>query len=281
MPELPEVETVMRGLQPHMEGALIERVEQRRADLRFPFPDKFVTRLQGAEVHHLSRRAKYVLVGLSTGEILVMHLGMSGRFLVNGQEESPHDHVVFYLSNGDVVTYNDPRRFGYMALVEAAAFDEHKFFTALGPEPLGNQFHADLLAAKARGKKTALKNFLLDQRVVAGLGNIYVLEALHMVGLHPERRAADLVTKAGKPRKVAHDLVAAIREVLGQAIASGGSTLKDYAKADGSMGYFQHSFQVYGREGQACLRPNCSGEIARIVQSGRSSFFCPVCQKRA
>ena len=280
MPELPEVETVVRGLRPHMEGALIERVEQRRADLRFPFPPRFVARLEGAVITGLSRRAKYVLVALDRPDVLVMHLGMSGKFLVNGQEARAmkHDHVVFHLSSGDQVTYHDPRRFGFMDLVTAAALDQHKFFAHLGPEPLGNGFHAALLAAKARGKKTALKNFLLDQRVVAGLGNIYVLEALFRTGLHPARPAADLVTKHGRPRKMAEELVAAIRQVLRDAIEAGGSSLKDYAKADGSMGYFQHRFQVYGREGEACVRPGCSGQIERIVQGGRSSFYCPRCQ---
>lgn len=284
MPELPEVETVMRGLRPHMEGAVLARVEQRRADLRFPFPPQFAARLTGQQVTGLSRRAKYILVSLSGGETLVLHLGMSGRFTVNAALDAPvnplHDHVVLHLSNGDVVSYNDPRRFGFMDLIEAGLpVEGHRFFSQLGPEPLGNQFDEVMLAAKARGRKTPLKSFLLDQRVVAGLGNIYVLEALYEAGLKPERPASVLATKNGRPTKAAGLLVAAVREVLSRAIAAGGSTLKDYAKADGSLGYFQHSFRVYGRGGEPCVRAGCSGEIQRIVQSGRSSFFCPKCQR--
>jgi len=282
MPELPEVETVMRGLAPHMQGAILSKVEQRRPNLRFAFPNNFAQRLQGAKVKSLSRRAKYVVVTLSTDETLIMHLGMSGRFTVNGDEGATnpaHDHVVFHLSNGDVVAYNDPRRFGYMDLIASHEVTTHKHFKNLGPEPLGNEFHADILAQKAKGRKTPIKNFLLDQRVVAGLGNIYVLEALHAVKLHPARPASILATKTGKPNKLTHIVVVTIRDVLQKAINAGGSTLKDYAKADGSLGYFQHAFQVYGREGQACLRSGCKGQIERIVQSGRSSFYCARCQK--
>jgi len=282
MPELPEVETVMRGLSPHMEGATLSKVDCNRPNLRFAFPDNFAGRLKGAKVHNLSRRAKYVVVSLSTDETLIMHLGMSGRFTVNGEGGATnpvHDHVVFHLSNGDVVAYNDPRRFGYMDLVPSNEVTTHKHFKNLGPEPLGNEFHENMLAQKAMGRKTPIKNFLLDQRVVAGLGNIYVLEALHAVGIHPARPASILSTKTGKPNKGSNTLVVAIRDVLQKAINAGGSTLKDYAKADGSLGYFQHAFQVYGREGQACLRPGCKGQIERMVQSGRSSFYCPTCQK--
>lgn len=283
MPELPEVETVMRGLKPHMEGVVISRLEQRRADLRFPFPVDFSGRLRGATIEGLARRAKYILVTLSSGEVLVMHLGMSGRFTVNAGEKAPintkHDHVVFHLSNGDVVSYNDPRRFGFMELVTAGQLESHKYFKELGPEPLGNQFDEVMLSEKAMGRKTPLKSFLLDQKVVAGLGNIYVLEALFDAGLHPARPASILSTKTGRPTKAAARLIVAIRDVLNRAIEAGGSTLKDYAKADGSLGYFQHSFRVYGRGGGACARKGCGGEIARIVQSGRSSFFCPKCQR--
>lgn len=282
MPELPEVETVMRGLLPAMEGQVLAKVEQRRANLRFPFPDDFVARLEGVRVLGLARRAKYVMVALSSGETLVMHLGMSGRFRVFGGPLATlrvHDHVVLHLSSGDVVIYNDPRRFGYMDLIASDRLEEHKYFKALGPEPLGNEFHEGVLAERARGRNTAIKSFLLDQRVVAGLGNIYVLEALFDVGLHPSRPASILATKAGRPRAIASDLTFAVRAVLQKAIKAGGSSLKDYVKADGSMGYFQHAFQVYGREGEACLRKGCSGQIERIVQAGRSSFFCPQCQK--
>ena len=296
MPELPEVETVMRGLSPHMTGENLVKIEQNRENLRFPFPKNFVKDLTGARVEHLSRRAKYVLVHLSTKNILIMHLGMSGKFTVNGdvslgdnKVNPKHDHIVFHLSNGDVIRYNDPRRFGYMDLVEEENLQSHKSFIDLGPEPLGNEFNEVILAEKAilrdkngkvkQLKKTPIKSFLLDQRIVAGLGNIYVLEALFKVKINPAEPVSVLVTKTGKPTKKASMLTKAIRQVLEDAIKAGGSTLKDYAKADGSLGYFQHSFQVYGREGEACLAKNCKGTIERIVQSGRSSFFCPRCQK--
>lgn len=285
MPELPEVETVMRGLRPHMEGAVIAKAELRRADLRFPFPPRFAARLEGARVCGLKRRAKYILAGLSTGETLVMHLGMSGRFVVNGaafdgglDEGERHCHLALRLASGDVVGYHDPRRFGYMDLIASDEIERHKYFAALGPEPLGNRFHAAMLAARAKGRKTPLKSFLLDQRVVAGLGNIYVLEALFRAGLSPFKPASILATAGGRPRPVAELLVEAVRSVLLAAIEAGGSTLKDYAKADGSLGYFQHSFQVYGRAGGPCQREGCGGVIERAVQSGRSSFYCPQCQ---
>ncbi len=296
MPELPEVETVMRGLSPHMTGAKLVKIEQNRENLRFPFPKDFVKRLTDVKVEYLSRRAKYVLVHLSSKDILMMHLGMSGKFTVNGDVSlgdnnvnPKHDHIVFHLSNGDVIRYNDPRRFGYMDLVEEGNLQNHKSFIDLGPEPLGNEFSEVTLAEKAvikdkngkvkQAKKTPIKTFLLDQRVVAGLGNIYVLEALYKVKINPKQPVSILVTKAGKPTKKATELTKAIRQVLQDAIKAGGSTLKDYAKADGSLGYFQHSFQVYGREGEACLAKGCKGTIERIFQSGRSSFFCPHCQK--
>lgn len=296
MPELPEVETVMRGLSPHMTGAKLVKIEQNRENLRFPFPKDFVKRLTDVKVEYLSRRAKYVLVHLSSKDILMMHLGMSGKFTVNGDVSlgennvnPKHDHIVFHLSNGDVIRYNDPRRFGYMDLVEEGNLQNHKSFIDLGPEPLGNEFSEVTLAEKAvikdkngkvkQAKKTPIKTFLLDQRVVAGLGNIYVLEALYKVKINPKQPVSILVTKGGKPTKKATELTKAIRQVLQDAIKAGGSTLKDYAKADGSLGYFQHSFQVYGREGEACLAKGCKGTIERIVQSGRSSFFCPNCQK--
>lgn len=283
MPELPEVETVMRGLSPHMVGMKLSRVEQRRENLRFAFPEKFVSRLSGKTITGMQRRAKYILVTLSSGEILILHLGMSGRFTVNAGADAPvkpaHDHVVFHLSNGDVVTYNDPRRFGFMDLVPCGELERHKFFKDLGPEPLGNGFDEVMLAKRAFGRKVPLKSFLLDQRVVAGLGNIYVLEALYRARLHPLKPASVLAGKNGVPLKVTGELVGAVRDVLRVAIEAGGSTLKDYAKADGSLGYFQHSFQVYGREGEPCLREGCAGVVERIVQAGRSSFFCGRCQK--
>lgn len=283
MPELPEVETVMRGLSPHMVGMELSRVEQRRENLRFPFPPSFVSRLTGQTIVGMQRRAKYILVTLSSGEVLILHLGMSGRFTVNAGPDAPvkpaHDHVVFHLSNGDVVTYNDPRRFGFMDLAADGELGDHKFFRDLGPEPLGNEFDEVMLAKRAFRRKVPLKSFLLDQRVVAGLGNIYVLEALYRARLHPMRPASALAGRNGAPLRVTSELVGAVRDVLRVAIEAGGSTLKDYAKADGSLGYFQHSFQVYGRAGEACLRDECSGVVERVVQSGRSSFFCGRCQK--
>lgn len=305
MPELPEVETVRRGLEPVMAGARIARVIQRRPDLRFPLPDNFAARLTGRRIESLGRRAKYLLVRLDGGEVLVMHLGMSGRFTVSpSPRPSPvepksstgggsligdfvqktgthpaHDHVVFEIEGGATVTYNDPRRFGFMDLIPEATLESHKLFAGLGPEPLGNTFDAAYLAARALGKATDLKAFLLDQRIVAGLGNIYVCEALFRVGLSPHRSATCLALKSGRPTQRCDRLVPAIRDVLVEAIGAGGSTLRDYAKADGSLGYFQHSFQAYDREGEACVRPGCGGTITRSVQSGRSTFHCGNCQR--
>lgn len=294
VPELPEVETVRRGLEPAMAGYTLIEVDVRRPDLRFPFPDRFVERLEGQRIEGLTRRAKYLLARLSSGETLVMHLGMSGRFTVappkgpavligefeheTGQPPA-HDHVVFTMSSGAVVTYNDPRRFGFMNLVAAADLDSSKHFAGLGPEPLGNAFNADHLAMEARRRKVDLKAFLLDQSVVAGLGNIYVAEALHRAGLSPNRSCRSLAMASGRPSVRAERLVPAIREVLDEAIAAGGSTLRDYRNADGALGYFQHGFRVYGREGEPCLRPGCRGIVRRDVQAGRSSFFCGACQR--
>jgi formamidopyrimidine-DNA glycosylase len=289
MPELPEVETVRRGLEPVMVGQRFARVEQRRPNLRFPLPDRFVERLTGQRVETMGRRAKYLLVGLSGGETLVMHLGMSGRFTCTGQllgefvhetgGDATHDHIVFTMASGAVVTYNDPRRFGFMELINANELTTHKLFADMGVEPLGNEFHAGVLAAHAAGRNVDLKALLLDQRTVAGLGNIYVCEALHRAGLSPTRKAASLADRNGQPTERASRLVPIIRDVLDEAIVAGGSTLRDFAKADGTLGYFQHSFQVYGREGEACLKAGCKGVVQRIVQSGRSTFFCKVCQK--
>jgi formamidopyrimidine-DNA glycosylase len=289
MPELPEVETVRRGLEPVMVGQRFARVEQRRPKLRFPLPDRFVERLTGQRVETMGRRAKYLLVGLSGGETLVMHLGMSGRFTCTGQllgefvhetgGDTTHDHIVFTMASGAVVTYNDPRRFGFMELINANELTAHKLFADMGVEPLGNEFHAGVLAAHAAGRNVDLKALLLDQRTVAGLGNIYVCEALHRAGLSPTRKAASLADRNGQPTERASRLVPIIRDVLDEAIVAGGSTLRDFAKADGTLGYFQHSFQVYGREGEACLKAGCKGVVQRIVQSGRSTFFCKVCQK--
>ena len=287
MPELPEVETVRGGLAPVLEGQRLTRVEARRPDLRFPFPDNFVQQLTGATVVSLERRAKYLLARLDREDTLVMHLGMSGRFEIARPEgaERPgqfhyapdpdpkHAHVVFETEGGARVTYYDPRRFGYMALVNTATLELHPWFAGLGPEPLSPDFSADRLRAAFKDRKQGPKTLLLDQRIVAGLGNIYVCEALHRARISPFK-AAGRVSGARLER-----LVVAVREVLNQAIAAGGSSLRDYAQADGALGYFQHSFRVYDREGRPCPNTGCSGMIHRRVQGGRSTFFCPVCQR--
>ena len=297
MPELPEVETVRRGLAPVMEGARIVRVEARRPDLRRPLPRDFVKRLEGQTVTGVGRRAKYLTADLGSGDVLLMHLGMSGSFRVShdqvskdGKKATPgdfhhprsaaqaHDHVVFHMSSGATVTFNDPRRFGLMLLMPRAELASHPLMREVGPEPLGNAFDAGLLAAACAGKKTSLKAALLDQTVVAGLGNIYVCEALHRAHLSPRRRAATIATR-GAPNARATALVDAIKAVLNAAIKAGGSSLRDHRQTDGELGYFQHHFRVYDREGEPCVTPGCRGTVKRIVQNGRSTFFCPVCQK--
>jgi formamidopyrimidine-DNA glycosylase len=301
MPELPEVETVRRGLQPAMEGSKIVKAEVRRKDLRFPFQKDFTARLDGQIVTGLGRRAKYLMADLASGDVLVMHLGMSGSFRVlkdddeqaPGQfhhprsEERAHDHVVFHMSSGAAVVFNDPRRFGYMKIIARKALEDEPLLKGLGPEPLGNEFDAAMLARACAGKKTSLKAALLDQRVVAGLGNIYVCEALFRAHLSPRRLAATLATKAGQrkgaagaePTDHAKRLVTAIHAVLNQAIKAGGSSLRDHRQTSGELGYFQHSFQVYDREGEKCQSPGCGGIVKRFTQNGRSTFWCPKCQK--
>ena len=288
MPELPEVETVRRGLAPAMEGERFAKVEVRRGDLRWPLPKDFASRLQGKTVEGLGRRAKYLVADLSSGDVLLMHLGMSGSFRV-GKDVKPgvyyherskntsHDHVVFHMSNGATVTFNDPRRFGSMKLVPRAKLEQEPLLRALGPEPLGNEFDAGMLAKACARKKTSLKAALSDQRVVAGLGNIYVCEALFRAGLSPKRQASTIADRNGKPNQRAEALVDAIKAVLMDAIEAGGSSLRDHRRADGSLGDFQHNFRVYDREGKPC--PGCKGKIKRIVQGGRSTFYCPSCQK--
>jgi formamidopyrimidine-DNA glycosylase len=289
MPELPEVETVRRGLAPAMEGARFAKVEVRDRRLRWPLAKDFEKRLTGKTVEGLGRRAKYLLADLSSGEVLVMHLGMSGSFRV-GQNVKPgvyyhekskstaHDHVVFHMSNGAMVTFNDPRRFGSMKLVKRAKIEHEPLLRGLGPEPLGNEFDAAMLARACAGKKTSLKAALLDQRVVAGLGNIYVCEALFRAHLSPKRLASTIADQRnGKPNALAVALVDAIKAVLKDAIEAGGSSLRDHRRTDGALGDFQHNFRVYDREGQPC--PDCKGKIKRIVQTGRSTFYCPSCQK--
>ncbi len=293
MPELPEVETVRRGLAPVMEGARFAKVEARRGDLRWPLPQDFVARLEGQTVTGLGRRAKYILADLSSGEVLLMHLGMSGSFRVThaGAADTPgdfhhdrskamaHDHIVFHMSNGGVATFNDPRRFGCMKLVRRDEMDQEPLLRALGPEPLGNAFDAAMLASACAGKQTSLKAALLDQRVVAGLGNIYVCEALHRAHLSPKRKAATLADRKRAPNARADALVDSIRTVLNDAIKAGGSSLRDHRQTDGELGYFQHSFRVYDREGAPCPTDGCRGIVRRFVQNGRSTFYCPVCQK--
>jgi formamidopyrimidine-DNA glycosylase len=276
-----------------MEGARFSKVEARRVDLRWPLPKDFAARLEGQTVEGLGRRAKYLLADLSSGDVLIMHLGMSGSFRVyrDGGEARPgryhhersrhlaHDHVVFRMSNGAIVTFNDPRRFGSMKLVARQKLDQEPLLRALGPEPLGNAFDAAMLARACRGKRTSLKAALSDQRIVAGLGNIYVCEALHRARLSPRRCASTVATRSGAPNARAEKLVEAIRAMLKDAIAAGGSSLRDHRRTDGALGDFQHNFRVYDREGRRCPTPGCTGTIRRIAQTGRSTFFCPVCQK--
>jgi formamidopyrimidine-DNA glycosylase len=289
MPELPEVETVRRGLVPAMEGRRIEKVEQRRKDLRWPFQKDFVARLTGKTVTSLGRRAKYLLVDLSSGDVLVAHLGMSGSFRVGEETQGDfhhprskaraHDHVVFHMAGGTVVTFNDPRRFGFMKIVPRAALDEEPALRILGPEPLGNEFGAEALARACAGRRTSLKAALSDQKTVAGLGNIYVCEALHRAHLSPKRRAATIADRYGKPNSRAEALADAVKAVLNDAIKAGGSSLRDHRRTDGELGDFQHSFRVYDRAGEPCPTRGCKGKIRRIVQGTRSTFYCPVCQK--
>jgi formamidopyrimidine-DNA glycosylase len=289
MPELPEVETVRRGLAPAMVGAQIDRVEVRRPGIRFPFPPRFGERLTGKRIEALTRRAKYLLVKLEGGETLIAHLGMSGSFRIEGafvgefhhprSKDPKHDHVVLHLDNGKVVTYNDPRRFGFMDLARDDALDRHPRLAGLGDEPLAAEFDAARLAALFAGSRAPLKSALLDQKRIAGLGNIYVCEALFRAKLSPFRPAGDLASARGGPTKDARALAKAIRAVLEEAIEAGGSTLRDHRRADGELGDFQHSFDVYDREGAACPRAGCGGTVARNAQSARSTFYCPECQK--
>jgi formamidopyrimidine-DNA glycosylase len=294
MPELPEVEIVRRGLEPVLVGATIARVEQRRPDLRFPFPHDFVSRLEGRTVTAVSRRAKYLLIAMSDETVLIVHLGMSGRISVAMPGAGPrtfgdyvydtgasekHDHVALTLSTGASLVYNDPRRFGFMLLTTERERAAHPLFAGLGVEPLGNALDAAYLAHRAHGRRTDLKAFLLDQRTIAGLGNIYVSEALHGAGLSPRRMAGSLARADGSPAARAERLVPEIRNVLARAIEAGGSSLRDYRHTDGSSGGFQKEFSVYGRAGEPCSRPGCGGRIERIVQSQRATFYCATCQR--
>ncbi|KNG93722.1 bifunctional DNA-formamidopyrimidine glycosylase/DNA-(apurinic or apyrimidinic site) lyase [Pseudaestuariivita atlantica] len=283
MPELPEVETVRRGLALVMDGGRIDRVEVRRPDLRWPFPERMAERLTGQPVLGLRRRSKYILVDLGSGETLLVHLGMSGRMTISGDPlgrfvhdhplRETHDHVQIDMQSGARITFNDPRRFGAMDLFPSDDADRHPLLAKLGPEPLGNAFDETVLKTALKNRNTPVKSALLDQRIVAGLGNIYVCEALFRAGISPSRKAG----------RIAGDRVAAlvpiIRDVLTEAIDAGGSSLRDYRQADGELGYFQHKFDVYGREGAPCRRDGCDGTVRRITQAGRSTFYCAQCQR--
>ena len=291
MPELPEVETVRRGLEPVLVGNAFARVEQRRPDLRFPLPKDFGMRLSGRRIEALDRRAKYLLARLDDGEVLVMHLGMTGRFSIDAdgarlgdfvhaqKQTQKHEHIVFHLGDGTAVRYSDARRFGLMDLVPAATLDSHVLFKGLGVEPLSEAFTPEWLAQRLKGKATSIKAALVDQKPIAGLGNIYANEALYRAGVSPLRLAGSLATKSGKPTRKTEALVASIKAVLEGAIKAGGSSLRDYKRADGTLGEFQHRFKVYDREGKPCPKKGCGGTVRRIVQGGRSTFYCPACQR--
>ena len=292
MPELPEVETVRRGLMPAMLGARIDKVELRRKDIRLPFPDGFEMRLRGRRIVEINRRAKYLLFHLDGGETLIAHLGMSGSFRVEKtavstpgkfhherSKDPKHDHVVLVLDNGWVVTYNDPRRFGFMDLAASEALAQHPRLRGLGVEPLAPEFDAHCLAKLFAGAHTSLKAGLLDQKRIAGLGNIYVCEALFRARLAPSRPASILAGARGAPTRAAAAVAEAIRNVLEEAIDAGGSTLRDHRRTNGEIGYFQHAFKIYDREGLPCVRERCRGIVMRITQSGRSTFYCSRCQR--
>ena len=297
MPELPEVETVKRGLEPILLGQVIIAVELRRANLRFPFPEGFAAKLTGAKVLNLTRRAKYILIDLDNNHTLISHLGMTGRFTVlkpegggtnlgefyfetkaNPNADGPHDHVVFTLENGVRMIYSDPRRFGMMDLWHTHALHDHRLLKDIGVEPLGNELNAQYVANKFRSKSAPLKSALLDQRIIAGLGNIYVCEALHRAKLSPKRKAGTLV-KANSYDPRLDDLLRHIKDILNEAISAGGSTLQDFVGADGAKGAYQQRFSAYDREGENCSNEGCDGQIKRIAQAGRSTFYCPTCQK--
>jgi formamidopyrimidine-DNA glycosylase len=297
MPELPEVETVRRGLAPFMEGRRIHALTLNRPSLRFPLPQNFAERVEGRRVSALSRRAKYLVMMLEGDLSIISHLGMSGSFRIEEElatetvgefhhprsKDTGHDHVIFGMTDdegrGSRIIYNDPRRFGFMDLVATDELDRYPAFSALGPEPTGNLLSADYLAERFRSKKSPIKTALLDQGIIAGLGNIYVCEALHRSRIGPELPASSLVTPTGRASRRLDDLTASIRDVIAEAIEAGGSSLRDHIQTDGSLGYFQHRFRVYDREGQPCVTPGCGGTVSRIVQSGRSTFLCGQCQK--
>ncbi|MCY4305818.1 MAG: bifunctional DNA-formamidopyrimidine glycosylase/DNA-(apurinic or apyrimidinic site) lyase [Aestuariivita sp.] len=282
MPELPEVETILRGLTPVMSGGLIEKAEVNRHDLRWPLPERMAHQLTGQRITRLHRRSKFILAELSSNKTLLIHLGMSGRLSVSYNTSSSstmhfiskkHDHVLLHLDSGKTVTYNDPRRFGMMDLCSTSAITQHKLLLNLGPEPFDEQFNIEYLTRILKDKRSPIKNVLLNQKIIAGLGNIYVCETLFRACIHPKREGAQI------SRRRITRLVPIIKEVLQDAINAGGSSLRDYRQTNGELGYFQHAFDVYGREGKKCRRFHCAGTIKRITQSGRSSFFCSKCQR--
>jgi len=289
MPELPEVETVLRGLEPVMVNQKIRNAEIRRPNLRWPFPENMSQRLSGVKILRLHRRSKYILCDLDSGETLLIHLGMSGRMTIShaGKESedllgnfkykpstpAKHDHVILDMQTGARISFNDARRFGAMDLINTKTLFDHKLIKSLGPEPLGNEFNAPYLQSKLKSKTASIKSAMLDQKIVSGLGNIYVCESLWRAGINPKRLSGKV------SRNKIDVLVPIIRNVLTEAISAGGSSLKDHRQTNGDLGYFQHSFAVYGREGKKCDSANCSELIKRIVQSGRSSFYCAKCQK--
>ncbi|MBL1419341.1 MAG: bifunctional DNA-formamidopyrimidine glycosylase/DNA-(apurinic or apyrimidinic site) lyase [Alphaproteobacteria bacterium] len=288
MPELPEVETVRRGLLPAMKGKTLVKLELNRKNLRFEFDSDLAATLEGRQIADIERRSKYLLMHFHSAknkETLIGHLGMSGKFTIFShneakmREKQKHDHVVFYLDDGTEIVYNDPRRFGFLVLAAQGEWQAHKLIRDIGPEPLTDDFDAAHLAKKSAGKSGNIKNHLLNQKIVAGLGNIYVCEALFRAKIDPTKPASILATKADKPTKVCILLVPIVKDILAEAIKAGGSTLNDYRQTDGNLGYFQHRFVAYGREGEDCVTDNCKAQIIRIVQSGRSTFYCPSCQK--
>jgi len=278
MPELPEVETTCRGLAKVFEGRQLTHVQVRRPDMRIPFPKNLSAQMTGRTITAIRRRAKYICMGLDDGQVALAHLGMSGRMTITGPETAPgkHDHVVFDTNDGTRVLFNDPRRFGLLTLTTEEGLETHKLLAQMGPDPLGNQFSAASLSEALRGKATSIKAALLDQRVVSGLGNIYVCEALYRAHISPKRKASSVVGKR------AERLVPVIKDVLNEAIAAGGSSLRDYVQPTGELGYFKYSWNVYGREGEPCLTPECAAAgrvVKRLVQGGRSTFYCSGCQR--
>ncbi len=284
MPELPEVETVRKGLVRHLQGGTISSVDLRRKGLRFPFPKDMEDRMENRRIEKISRRAKYLLIHLDDESTWLVHLGMTGKFTLfrnesEYEENSKHDHVIIRMENGAIAVYNDPRRFGLMDLIDAGGEQNHRLLAGIGCEPLSEKFNAESFSKSIENKKSPIKTALLDQRIVAGLGNIYVCEILNRAGVSPRRMASSVASSVGRVDSRCERIVEQTKQVLGEAIAAGGSTISDFAAVDGDLGYFAHSFRVYGREGEPCLTHSCSGKIKRIVQGGRSTFFCSKCQR--